>query len=111
MRSIQILGLTCLAAMSCAASAADAAGPMPHPLAITLARADVSDSALQYSVDDRLRYLGGSGCQEARGCSRVSAPGADAPHRYQYVDALDIGTYGPMRLKFTGDRVKLRVSF
>lgn len=114
MRSIQILGLTCLAALSCTAAAEDAAGPVPHTRTILLARAGLSDSVLQgveYTTEDRLRYLDGSGCQETRGCTKVSEPGADPPRPFHYVDALDIGTYGPMKLKFTGDRVKLRVSF
>jgi hypothetical protein len=114
MRSIQILGLTCLAALSCTAAADDAAGPIPHTRTILLARAGLFDSVLQgieYPAEDRLRYLDGSGCRETRGCSKASDPAADPPRPFRYVEALNIGTYGPMKLKFTGDRVKLRVSF
>lgn len=111
MHRIQILGLTCLAALSCAAVADDQAAS-PHLQATatgsTLAPALVLRSST-YRPGDRLGYLAGAPCLETRGCTSAATRRIASPRKY--VDALSLGNYGPMNVKFTGDRVKVRVRF
>ncbi len=57
--------------------------------------------------DGRLSYLHASRCAPA--CTARS-PRVDIAER-DYIDALTLGSYGSMDLKFTGDRVKLKVRF
>jgi len=63
---------------------------------------------------DRLAYLkSASPCYGAPGCNRAS-PGftaGGASVERDYIDSLDLGTYGSMNFKFTGNRVKLKVRF
>lgn len=117
MRSIQTLGFTCIAALSCTATAENAE-PVPYQMtARTVGSHTVSTSwqsgAAETTRYDRLRYLNGSLCVERAGCTTSAA--ASQPARalddFDYIDSLDLGTYGPMNFKFTGDRVKLKVRF
>lgn len=117
MRSIQTLGLTCIAAASCAAAAENAVQPEPHAITARAAARPAVVTMWQPRADqrqyDRLRYLDGSPCAERPGCSTSAAPSQprDEPDEYDYIDSLDLGNYGPMKFKFTGDRVKVKVRF
>lgn len=118
MRCIPTLGLTFVAALGTAAMAEEARDPAPHqadaayllvertPSATWLARAALLRQ-------DRLQYLNASVCLEQRGCSTAFSQGRAAARfgEKDFVDALSLGTYGPMNVKFTGDRVKLKVRF
>lgn len=114
MRSIQTLGLTCIAAFSCTTTAAENA-PGPHlAVAGVIVDRTVSTSLQTQAGDtryDRLRYLDGSLCVEQYGCSTSTAVSQSAEVSRDYFDSLNLGTYGPMKFKFTGDRVKLKVRF
>jgi hypothetical protein len=60
---------------------------------------------------DRLGYLGRGRCEEPFGCPD---PAAARPLRElagDDIDAFDLGDYGPLNVKFTGKRVKLKVAF
>ena len=120
MRGIQMLGVTCAAVVSCSAAAADVAGPHPvtgapetHGIQVGtaggLATSWLNHDDEQYPAQDRLAYLYRTGCVETRGCS--TAASSEGASSRQYADALSLGTYGPMKVKFTGDRVKVKVSF
>lgn len=117
MRSIQTLGLTFIAAASCAAAADHAIQPEPHAITARAATSPAVVTAWQPSADerryDRLRYLDGSPCTERPGCSTTVASSRprDEVDEYDYIDSLDLGGYGPMKFKFTGDRVKVKVRF
>lgn len=66
------------------------------------------------AVPDRLNYLRGSAaCPAARRCSgSAHLPRLDpALAERDYIDSLKLVTYGDMDVKFTGDRVKLKVRF
>lgn len=117
MRSIQILGWACITALSGSAAAQNVAEPEPIRMATRSALVpDISavwQSRPTAPGTDRLRYLNGSRCADRPGCADpiVVARDPDAPVEYEYIDSLDLGTYGPVRFKFTGDRVKLQVKF
>lgn len=111
MRSNPILALTCIAAVFGSAAADDTARPDPHAsnLDIEMERDDLvawRDRA-GGPRDGRLSYLHASRCAPA--CTARS-PRIDIAER-DYIDALTLGSYGSMDLKFTGDRVKLKVRF
>lgn len=113
MHRIQVLGLTCLAALSWTAAAADYAAPSTRmPAAQTGIRGAAPVLLLRASLSrpvDRLGYLGSGVCLETRGCTTAANRNTETAR--QYVDALSLGSYGPMNVKFTGDRVKLKVRF
>jgi hypothetical protein len=119
MRGIQVLGLTCAAAVSCAAAAAGVAGSRsasgtPGPRAVTVETSGGLSTSWRdhdelFPDQDRLAYLHRTVCVETRGCSTAASDQGTLSRRY--VDALSLGSYGPMNVKFTGDRVKLRVRF
>ncbi|MDZ7841940.1 MAG: hypothetical protein U5R46_14155 [Gammaproteobacteria bacterium] len=119
MRSIQILGWACLTVLSGAAAAQNTAEQEPLRMAARSAPApDVSTVWVPRRADpvpgiDRLRYLSGFRCADRPGCAKplMAARSPAAPAEYEYIDSLDLGTYGPVRFKFTGDRVKLQVKF
>lgn len=116
MRSLQTLGLTCIAAFGCTAMAAEnQASPAPHPAAVGLAVDRTVSASLQTVANrsryDRLRYLNSSLCVEQYGCTTSTAVAQSGEVSADYIDALNLGTYGPMKFKFTGDRVKLKVRF
>lgn len=112
MRSIQTFGLSCIAVVSCAAAAQDAAQPAPHqPTARAAVDNSVSTSWRARTRYDRLSYLDGSRCVDRRGCSTSAGGSRSAEAPREYIDSLDLGTYGPMKFDFTGDRVKLKVRF
>lgn len=108
MRSIKPLGLACCLTFGGTAFADNAsqyadvlnATKVPNPW-----QADDASPG-----DDRLRYLNGELCLERLGCSAATPYSGQAAPR-KFVDALDIGSYGPMDVKFTGNRVKLKVWF
>lgn len=116
-RSIQTLGLTCIAAFGCGAAADDAFRQGHGPTAVHV-NVDRSVAALWQQArghslrGDRLRHLNRSLCLEQYGCSTsaVAVHEPEAPER-DYIDALSLGDYGPMDFKFTGDRLKVKVRF
>jgi len=66
------------------------------------------------TAPDRLRYLGApAACSRAGACNAAdTAIRLDqAAVEREYIDALNLGTYGQMNVKFTGKRVKLKVRF
>lgn len=121
MRSIQILGWACITTLCGTAAAQNALEPDP-PLRMA-ARASAAPAAPAVSTVweprrtepaiDRLQYLDGAPCADRPGCAEpaMAAQNPDAPAEFEYIDSLDLGTYGPVRFKFTGDRVKLQVKF
>lgn len=115
MRSIRFLGLTCIAAFTGTAAAENAA-QSATPAAARVADYTVTTawpSRAPEARDDRLRYLNGSLCAERVDCSTSAAFSQSVGDRASrdYIDALSLGSYGPMNFKFTGDRVKLKVRF
>jgi len=115
MHRIQALALICCAAASGAAPAEtpdqDPAGVLP---AWTTAGIGGSGAAGRWggaARSDRLGYLGDPRCHETTGCSSAYRPASRRVVEYEYIDALDLGSYGPMDLKFTGKRVKFKVRF
>lgn len=117
MRSIQILGWACITALSGTAAAQNASEPEPLRMAARSVPAPgVSTGWEPRQTEpgfDRLRYLNGAGCAVRPGCgeSAMAPRDPDAPAEFDYIDSLDLGSYGPVRFKFTGDRVKLLVKF
>lgn len=112
MRSIQTFGLSCIAAVSCAAAAQNTGQPAPHQATARAAvDGSVSTSWPGRTRHDRLSYLDGSRCVERRGCTTSSGGSRSPAAPREYIDSLNLGTYGPMKFKFTGDRVKLKVRF
>ncbi len=118
MRSIQILGWACITALSGTAAAQNALEPDP-PLRVAARAAAASVVSTVWEPPrtepgtDRLRYLDGAPCADRPGCAEpvMAARDPDAPAEFEYIDSLDLGTYGPVKFKFTGDRVKLKVKF
>jgi len=115
MRSIQSLGLTCIAALGCGAAVAEeAAGPAPHMAAAGAAGSTMATAWQPHAAGqryDRLQYLNGSACIERADCTTSASSSNSGSAEREYMDALNLGTYGPMKFKFTGDRVKLKVRF
>lgn len=118
MRSIQFLGWACIMALCGTAAAQNALEPDPPlRMAARAAAAPVVSTAWEprrtEPAIDRLQYLDGSLCADRAGCveSAFATQTQDAPAEFEYIDSLDLGTYGPVRFKFTGDRVKLLVKF
>lgn len=117
MRGIQTLGFTCIAVFSWAAGADETATPVPHQMAANTATAPPVLSAWRPSAsqpaNDRLQYLDGARCAERLGCttSVAASQARGTPPDYDYIDSLSLGDYGPMKFKFTGDRVKMKVRF
>lgn len=119
MRGIQVLGLACIAAVSCSAAATDADRSSPKPVPRELYTIHVEGAGglsaswladgVGDSTHDPLAYLHAPVCLETRGCSTAAADVSGSSRRYS--DALSLGTYGPMNVKFTGDQVRVRVSF
>lgn len=108
MRILKPLGLACCLTFGGNAFADSAS---PHAAGPSVIHVSSSWQASKAGAGyDRLRYLGGGSCLEQRGCS-AATPYADESRRRTFVDALDIGSYGPMDVKFTGNRVKLKVWF
>lgn len=117
MRSIQTLGFACIAALSCAAAAENAAQTAPNLMTANAAIDSAVVTSWQPRTDqpryDRLSYLDSSLCAERLGCSTSAAASQSrgAPPDFDYIDSLSLGDYGPMKFKFTGDRVKMKVRF
>lgn len=117
MRSIQALGWLCIAAVGNAAVAVNAAQPARSPATLPATSAPLIVTSWQPRANpppqDRLRHLSGSACTELAGCSTSAglSPQREAAPEYDYIDALNLGGYGPMEFKFTGDRVKVKVRF
>lgn len=117
MRSTHTLGLACIAALSCPAAAAESGAAPPHPMTARAAPGHAVSTSWQPRAaavrQDRLRYLNGSLCVERAGCttSAAASQSPSVPQEFDYIDSLDLGTYGPMKFKFTGNRVKLKVRF
>lgn len=119
MRGIQTLGFTCIAAFGWTAAADETARPATEQI---IARAPAT-AALPVLSDwrpragqaspDRLRYLDSARCVERPGCtmSAAASRARGTPPEYDYIDSLSLGDYGPMKFKFTGDRVKMKVRF
>lgn len=115
MRAVQWVGLACLGAASWAAAAGSAppvgdGGNAPHAIlpqpGVGLAP---GFEGAAYKPPGRLRYLDARRCEEHHACGGVvSALAKSQPH---YARALSLVTYGRMDVKFTGDRVKVRVNF
>lgn len=98
-------------AMSASLAADDAPGTVGGPSVAYLDTARAGPGSWQ-TTPDRLAYLRGrAGCGSA--CSGSSMfPGLEpASMERDYIDALDLVSYGDMDVKFTGDRVKLKVRF
>ena len=115
MRSLQTLGLTCIAAFSCTTAAENGPQPVPHPgtPGVSLDRAMSAAWRPRPATprNDRLSYLNGAPCVDRLGCSTSRAHyQPDAP-TWDYIDSLSLGSYGPMKFKFSGDRVKVKVRF
>lgn len=114
MRSILILALPCLAVLAYPAMADDAFRPDPHANPLNIRMANPDSAFLQAQADDpragRLSYLYGSSCANTSGCAAAGAPELSIDER-KYIKSLNLGTYGPMDVRFTGDRVKLKVRF
>lgn len=107
MHSITPLGLACLLMAGGNVFADDLPQPMSESSAIRVSSPwQTGDESL---ANDRLRYLGGRSCLEQFGCSAAARYADEAPR--PFIQALDIGSYGPMDVKFTGNRVKLKVRF
>ena len=114
MRRIQTLGLSCIAAVSCAAVAETPARSASDPAAYEALDRSVEmgwQAWTAYATPGPLRHLNGSPCQERYGCTTSAASREPVEPQRDYIDALDLGDYGPMNFKFTGDRVKLKVRF
>jgi len=113
MRSISILALPCLAVLACPAIADDTFRPDPHANPLNIRMANPDTAFLQARADDpragRLSYLYGSSCANTGGCA-AAVSGLSLEER-NYIKSLNLGTYGPMDVRFTGDRVKLKVRF
>lgn len=107
-----ILALTCMTALSCSAVADDALPPDPHSAVLNIAMTGDGPASRQgweaNPGDGRLSYLQASQC--APGNCAVRPPRYDLAER-DYIKSLHLGSYGPMDLKFTGNRVKLKVEF
>lgn len=110
MRSIQTLGWTCIAAMSCGAAAEEPVSPAIVSAALDPAIVTHWADQARPSRPDRLRYLEGPQCVEQRGCSMSGTTPPREPER-DYIDALSLGDYGPMNVKFNGKRVKVKLRF
>lgn len=119
MRCIQTLGFTCITAFAWTAAADDPARPATEQIA---ARAAVTAAPPVLSAwrpraaqasPDRLRYLDSARCAERLGCTTSAAASRSrgTPSEYDFIDSLSLGDYGPMKFKFTGDRVKMKVRF
>ncbi|MBS1270740.1 MAG: hypothetical protein MAG794_01706 [Gammaproteobacteria bacterium] len=113
MRSILTLGLLFVGAWSYSVAADGIVG---STVALTEVGSRTSPpwrvSAVNVSPRvGRLGYLSGSFCPEGRGCSMSTARPDSREAPREYIKSLSLGTYGPMRVKFTGDRVKLKVRF
>lgn len=114
MRSLQTLGLSCIAAFNCTVAAENGDQTVRHPGPGVSLERSVSTSWQPRPAsprNDRLGYLNRPPCPDRLDCpaSRVSSrPGTVAG---DYIDSLSLGSYGPMKFKFTGDRVKLKVRF
>lgn len=108
-----ILGLTCFAALSCSAMADETLLPDPHPNNLQMELERGTLPSLLARADDprdgRLSYLRGSRCADPGDCLAATRQ-FDIAER-DYIKSLSLGSYGPMDLKFTGDRVKLKVKF
>lgn len=63
------------------------------------------------SAGGNLNYLINAQCREEFGCTRTTTSVADPVNQYNYPTALNLGTYGPMKIKFTGNKVKFKVKF
>ncbi len=119
MHGIQTLGFTCIAAFAWTAAADDPAPPAPEQLtarATAMAAPPVLSVARPragQAAPDRLRYLDSARCAERLGCTTTAAASRarGTPPEYDYIDSLSLGDYGPMKFKFTGDRVKMKVRF
>lgn len=117
MRGIQTLGFTCIAAFGWTAAADDTDRSAPEQMT---ARAAATPPVLSVgrpragrASPDRLRYLDSARCAERLGCTTSAAASRPrgTPPEYDYIDSLSLGGYGPMKFKFTGDRVKMKVRF
>lgn len=108
MRSISAVGVICMTALSCSAVADEAVRPglAPGNLFDEVERGDYR--SWQSQSGNRLSYLHDSQCTTPGGCPATR--GFNVAER-DYIKALHLGTYGPMDLKFTGKRVKLKVRF
>lgn len=69
----------------------------------------VQEAGLSNDLDS----VDGIPCQEIYGCAStsVSISGVSDFNETDYPTALSLGTYGPMKIKFTGKRVKFKVRF
>lgn len=123
MRSISISELTCIAALSCTAMADDAVRPDPHANHLAVEMGDDAFASWQAGAENpqagRLSYLQSSRCATLATLATLgttldpcspSRPKLDIAER-DYIKSLTLGSYGPMDVKFTGDRVKLKVEF
>lgn len=117
MRAIHTLGFTCVAVFSWAGADQHTAQPAPHQMTARAAATPPALSSWRPAATrpphDRLRYLEGSLCAERLGCttSAYASRSRAAPAEYDYIESLSLGDYGPMKFKFTGDRVKMKLRF
>lgn len=116
MRGIHTLGFTCIAVFSWAAADQHTGRPVPHETTDRAAPPPALSSwrpAAMQPSHDRLRYLDGPLCAERLGCTTSAAASLSraAPAEYDYIESLSLGDYGPMKFKFTGDRVKMKLRF
>jgi len=101
--------------MSGAAGAGETPQGMAAPVVAYLHGEDPAAADWRVAAEpDRLDYLSApAGCRRGHPCAGAAAAGRlpPAPVKRDYVDALDLVSYGPVDVKFTGDRVKLKVRF
>lgn len=101
-----------LALMASASLAVDDTPGAPDEPTVAYLNAARTSPVGWQTAPDRLGYLRGrTGCGSAcSGPRKFPAPERGSVER-DYIDALNLGTYGDMNVKFTGDRVKLKVRF
>lgn len=118
MREFQILGLAWLTVTGGQAAAQEAVETAP--LQVAAARAAPAPAVsttwearpLESGID-RLQYLDAPRCGPHAGCgaAALGTQSLDIVLERDLIDSLDLGSYGPVEFKFTGDRVKVQVKF